>query len=462
MVRSIPRSLFWLAWALAVVWLSLIAAPRRVSGQETPTAVRTYFSPRRVAQAPVPVPVDAASFEATTSDPAPPVLSEPFSEQPAGPPFPTAIESPAAIGTAQAPHYWIVSSRCDVQHRRELHLDDGDLDVYQRTPDGQLSQTNLATLQSQLIPGIPVLMCVHGSFVTWEDECLESHAAYQWVRHACPELPIQVIFFTWPSHGMITGLLPTDVAIRGKQAEFNGFHVARLLNCVPESCPVSFIGHSLGCRVILSTLHLAGGGEVQGYAFPGAMTAHRYRAVFAAAAVDHHWMNPHDRYGCALPRAECIVNLRNRKDFALAFYPLHRPFAGRALARSGLTRRDTRKLGPLSDKLINVDVTEIEGHNHLWPGYFQSPEIAAAIAPVIYYPETNQPLGTPPVYEMPAAPPVEQMEYQQAPLPAVTPQPTLVAPEATEPTPPSNAAPVYNPPADDFNPITPLLAPSVP
>ena len=438
MVRTLPRTLYWAAFALAVLWLSLIAAPRRVSGQEFRANSRAFFSPRSA-------PVDVAYEE-----PAPPAFTSP----------PAAL--PAVLGTAQAPQYWIVSSRCDVQHKRHLHLDDGELDVYQRTPDGQLSQTNMASLQSQIIPGVPVLLCIHGYYVTWQDECHESHQAYQWIRNACPQLPLQVIFFTWPSDGLITGLLPADIAIRSKQAEFNGFHTARLLNCVPESCPVSFIGHSLGCRTILSTLHLAGGGEVQGMTYPGSLTSHRYRAVFVAAALDHYWLNPRDRYGCALPRTECIVNLQNRKDLPLAFYPLLRPFAGRALARSGLTRRDTRKLGSQSSKFVNLDVTETQGHNHLWPGYFLCPEIAAAIAPVIYYPGVAQYVETP-AYEMPSGPAVE---------PQHAPQPTPLSPTQFELETPN--APPYNPPSDDFLrsdpsatsedtvPAPPRLVPNVP
>jgi len=426
MVRSIPRSLVWLALALATAWLSLIAAPRRVTGQDTSVGRRSYFSSM---QAPV---------ELSPEEPAPPAFVEP------------PLESVGVIGTAQAPNYWIVSSRCDIQHRRHLHLDDGDLDVFQRTPDGQLHRANLGSLQACMIPGVPALVSIHGSFVSWQDECYESYQAYQWIRNACPELPLQVIFFTWPSEGLITGLLPADVAIKGKQAEFNGFHLARMLNCVPESCPVSFIGHSFGCRVILSTLHLAGGGDVQGMNYPGGMTAHRYRAVFAAAAVDHNWLNPGERYGCALPRTECILNLRNRRDFPLAFYPLHRPFAGRALARSGLTRRDTRKLGVESEKVINLDVTHIQGHNHLWPGYFQSSEIAAAIAPVIYFPESNAPMRTP-VSGIPSAPRAEPVEE------------SVVAPVPTDYAPSENDAPTYNPPVDDFStPTAPQLVPNVP
>ncbi len=440
MVRSIPRPLFWLAFALAVLWLSLITAPRRVSGQDFSLPSRSYFSPK------------SAPIDVTFEDPAPPAFTEP--------PAPLLQAAPPAVlGTAESPNYWIVSSRSDVQHRRHLHLDDGELDVYQRTPDGQLSQTNVALLQSQIVPGVPVLIIIHGVFVRWEDECRESLQSYQWIRNACPNLPIQVIFFTWPSDGMITGLLPFDVALRSKQAEFNGIHVARLISGTPESCPVSFIGHSLGCRTILSTLHLAGGGEVQGLSCPGGLGANRrFRAVFAAAAVDHNWLNPRDRYGCALPRTECIVNLRNRRDMPLAFYPLYRPFAGRAIARSGLTRRDTRLLGAQSAKFVNLDVTQTQGHNHLWPGYFLEPEIAAAIAPVIYYPGVAQYADTPPS-ELSTAP---QTERRLAPPPESL-NPTEFAPEFA---PEENNAPPYNPPVDDFlrseTPAPPRLVPSVP
>lgn len=442
MVRSISHPLFWLAFAVVTAGLSLIAAPRRVSGQEFRSSTRAYDTPAAV-------PVDV-----TYEEPAPPAFSQPPVLPPSG-----------IVGTAEAPHYWIVSSRCAVQHRRHIPLDDGELDVYQRTPDGQLSQANIATLQSQIIPGIPVLMCIHGTFVSWEDECVESHQAYQWIRNACPHLPLQVLFFTWPSDGPITGLLPADVAIRSRQSEFNGFHAARVLNGIPASCPVSFIGHSFGCRVILSTLHLAGGGAVQGMTYPGPMTSHRYRVVFAAAAVDHHWLNPGERYDCALPRTECLVNLQNRQDLPLMFYPLSRPFAGRALARSGLTRRDTRKLGSASEKVINLDVTDLQGHNHLWPGYFQCPEIAAAIAPVIYYPGVVQYQATP-TSELPPAPPDEPAEQQFVPPPAPLTQ--------TEYVPSDEDAPLYHPPADDFSrrglpaidedavPAPPRLVPEVP
>ena len=59
------------------------------------------------------------------------------------------------------------------------------------------------------------------------------------------------------------------------------------------------------------------------------------------------------------------------------------------------------------------DVSEIDGHNHLWPGYFQSTEIMSAIAPVLYYPGTAQfvagPAASEPVYAptQPTSTPIE-------------------------------------------------------
>ncbi len=436
MVRTFYQSLLWIAWGLTVLWFSVGFAPRSVRGQETPVPVFSFE--------------EAVSFDVPMAVPAGSSLDE-FEAEPAPPTFiPQDIQSAPTIGTANAPHYWIVSSRCDVQHKREAHINDGVLDVYQRTPDGALQATDMGALSAQIVPGIPVLICVHGVFVTWNDECVESHAAYQWIRNACPQLPLQVIFFTWPSDGRITGILPTDVAIRGRQSEFNSFHLAKVIESLPESCPVSFLGHSLGCRTILSTIHLAGGGEIQGMTYPGSMGANRrYRAVLTAAALDHHWMNPKDRYGCAVARSECVVILRSRKDLALVTYPFHRLFAGRALSHSGLTRRDERKLGSLGQKVIEIDVTEYEGYNHLWPGYFTVPEIAAQIAPYLYYPGTAQfttPIGDdmPPVEPLPSEPSAAPT-LPEAPVP--TPVPTAPEPVTPEPVTPE---PEATPPEDDF------------
>jgi esterase/lipase superfamily enzyme len=244
--------------------------------------------------------------------------------------------------------------------------------------------SNLAALSSQLVPGVPVCIFVHGSFVQWESQCREAHSLYVRMRSAS-SAPLQMIFFTWPSDGPYTYLFPIDAAVRARQADFNGFHLAYLLSQIPESCPVSLIGHSHGTRVVLATMHMAGGGTVEGFGFPYAMGARRYRVILAAAAMDHNWLNPGQPFGCALNRVECLLNLRNRHDVPLAFQPLSRPFAHRALARAGFTSHDTSRLGYNAAKIRECDVTHLIGHAHLWPEYYKQGGIIAAMLPYVYF-----------------------------------------------------------------------------
>jgi hypothetical protein len=304
------------------------------------------------------------------------------------PAVPSADEESAIpfVGDACHPNYWIVSSRCSIQNMRRICREPWGLDVHQRTPDGQLHRSDMPSLSSQLVPGVPVGIFVHGSFVKWENQCREAHQAYVRLRSAAPDRPVQMIFFTWPSDGPYTYLPTIDVAVRGRQAEFNGFHLAWLISQIPESSPVCLMAHSHGARAVFSAMHLAAGGTVQDHVFPYSMgTGRRYRIVLAAAALDHHWLRPGKRYDRALHCVECVLNFRNRHDLALTAYSLHRPFVRRAIGKSGLTSRDVRKIGWNSAKVQEYDVTHLLGRSHLWPEYYNQPAITGAIVPYLYF-----------------------------------------------------------------------------
>jgi len=244
------------------------------------------------------------------------------------------LYSPDSTSVCSAPcneDYWIVSSRCAVQDIRQVCSGRWGLDVFHRTADGKLHRSTMNELSSSLIPSMPVCIYSHGMFVSWESQYQDAHYAAQLVRRARPNQPLQMIFFTWPSDGPYTGILPADITVRGRRAEFNGFHMAHLISQVPESCPLSLVGHSQGARLMLSTTHLLGGGQVLGHRFPYHVGRRHIRVVVAAAAFDHHWLNRGERYGCALNPVECMLNLRNQCDVPLRLYPFTRPFARRAL-----------------------------------------------------------------------------------------------------------------------------------
>ncbi len=279
--------------------------------------------------------------------------------------------------------YWLVSTRRSAQTIHDKSRGPWHLDIIQAHKSGTSNSSNLNQLSAQLTPGVPVCIFTHGSFVTWKSQAQQACNAYQKIRWASRNAPLQMIFFTWPSDGPYTHIPQVDVSVRGKRAEFNGFHLATLLSRIPESCPVTLIGHSHGARVALAATQLGAGGSVQGHSFTRSIGRRRMRLILAAGALDHNWLNPGQRYGLALNRVECLLNLKNQNDLPLAFYPLHRPFARRAVARSGLTSRDTAALGPNAAKIRQVDITNRLGNAHNWPNYYDDPQILATIVPYL-------------------------------------------------------------------------------
>ena len=317
-------------------------------------------------------------------------------------PQPKVAEPPSAVLQAPialpanglAAKYWIVSSRCCRQTHDKCGLSCRFV-CHAVTEDCQCVPVCFEQLVGGQIPGAPTCVMVHGSFTRMQDVWEDSESTYGWLRGACPQTPLNFIYFTWPSEGPFafvphnafsTPIPCVDFGILGRRAELNGFYLADLIGSLPGATNVSLLGHSLGARTIASSLHLLGGGTVHGQSrWNPADCGHRIRVVLAAAAIEHDWLNPGDRYGCALNRAECLLNLRNECDFALALYPLRRPFSSRALARSGFTSKDQRKLGDRLMQVSELDVTSIIGKRHSWPNYCRQPGIAAAVSPYIYF-----------------------------------------------------------------------------
>jgi hypothetical protein len=297
--------------------------------------------------------------------------------------------------------YWTVNSYCAAQHRMECAC--GPLLYQQRTRDGWVPGTP-AAFQAHFVPGVPVVVFVHGSFVDWQTHIAYAEATYKWIRKAACGRPLDVIFYAWPSGGPYTHLICVDATVRGVQAEFNAFHLANVLTLIPNESPVCLVGHSHGARMVLATLQLAAGGVVEDHVFTGGSRCpRRLRAVLAAAAVDHDWLDPGERYDRALCRGD-VVNLWNRGDFPLHFYPLARPFARPALGSTGFTSGDRAELGPLGWRAVDVDVSQLVTAEHIWPIYLNSEALAAIVAWYALFDDERaagiQPAAVPPLAPM--------------------------------------------------------------
>ena len=298
--------------------------------------------------------------------------------------IPDPITSPPSV----PPGYWVVDSYASPQ--------DFDTSAPTFCPTvtrydqcAGFRRTNIVELTQTIQPGIPVCIFCHGSFVSWDDVLKESSETWKWLHEACSNQQIQMIYFSWPSdRPVFSPIIQFDVNRLGRRAGRNGVYMASLIQQIPSECPVCLIGHSHGTRVITSSLHLLGGGAVEDYVLKsGPYPQHRLRAVFAASAMDHNWMNPGYRYDRALCSVECMLNLRNSCDPALFIYPLRRPFSGGALGYTGVTQRDRKRMGYCGNKIQELNLTEAIGPRHYWPSYLRQDWLAPAIRNYLFLDE---------------------------------------------------------------------------
>jgi hypothetical protein len=297
---------------------------------------------------------------------------------------PSAIAPTVPCSTCGPDGYWIVSSwKC---RQTAPHGCCGDLEFYHRDNCGPTQLLNRDAFHASLAPGTPVCVVVHGSFTNWKGLCDDCGPVYRWLRSAAPTRPLAVVFFTWPSSGPITYEPHIDVAILGMRASFNSIYLGDLIARIPSGHPICIIGHSHGARMTAAALHLLAGGDVDDTRLSYLPPAdQRIRSVLIAAALDHQWLDPGQRFGLALCRTECLLYMRNDHDIVLTFYPLRRVFSRRALGEKGLSGRDRDRLGYLNAKVVQLDVTRVIQSGHMWNHYYTHPELAAAIEPYVYF-----------------------------------------------------------------------------
>lgn len=297
---------------------------------------------------------------------------------------------PAIPPTPVASRFWVVSTR----DGREVEggLAPAEFRVWRGSSRGLGGECRLDDLVAGLAPRAPLAVMVHGSFVEWKSVARDAFPTFCWLQGSSPTTPLNVILFSWPSDDTPQMNLAADVNLLGRRAGLQGMYLADLLSRIPREHPVCLIGHSHGGRVVVAALHVLGGGEVEGWRFAGGRFGnHRIRAVLAAAAFDHHWLNPGEPYDRAPARAERIVNLVNQEDLPLVIYPLRSPALSQAVARTGFTQDDRRVIGPTSSRLLDLDVTDLIQTRHTWANYYRQPEIAALIRPHVFFDGTDDP-----------------------------------------------------------------------
>jgi len=295
-------------------------------------------------------------------------------------------ENTNCAGSACGACYWIVSTRPSPQSF-VLQRPKFCPRVTRICSCGSVRPGRLAELKDSLIPGLPVCIKVHGSFVSPTDVEAEAQMTHRWLSRVSPGQPLQLIHFAWPSSYPLLPTIKCDSTYLGRRAARNGWYLAEFLQNIPADTPICLIGHSHGCRLIASALHLMAGGRVQGHVHPWSRAAgRRIRVVFAASAMRHDWLNPGEKYGRAMQSTESLLNLRNRHDAALMLYPLRHPFSGHSMATMGINSGDRSRLGRQTRRVFQCDVTHLIGYRHMWPGYVAHPQLAWTIRNYVFFP----------------------------------------------------------------------------
>lgn len=292
----------------------------------------------------------------------------------------------ATLARAAVPPHWIVSTH-DCDQRTDGWCDRDCPRTFVRQPGGEPREVPRGTFETSLRPGAPVVVFVHGSFLKWEDSLERARTTFTWLEEQRKGgVQPHYVGFSWPSHS-VTGVLPgVDVNILGRRAQLNGYYLARFVNGLPAGTPVTFVGHSHGTRVAAGALHVLGGGTLWRHGIPrDQLRGHRVRTVFAAAAMDHHWMNPGERYQNAWFVVDGLVHLKNPRDVALDLYPLRKPFSKRALGQVGFNAAQLNTLGRYAAGVIELDVSQLLGKSHAMAAYQEKTELSRYLAPYVFH-----------------------------------------------------------------------------
>lgn len=299
---------------------------------------------------------------------------------------PPGLPIAAGVGCQACPAWdcWIVSSRECTD--KDARCGNTCLQFAYFHSERQAVRLDQQSFIQALDPTRPVCIYVHGGYYKFGDVIHEAKQIQNWINMGGPQPAPQLICFTWPSDTKIP-VPPVDVIVLGHQSAVHGVFLADFVNRLPPQQAVALLGHSFGARCTASALHVLAGGVIQeGHvAEYGPIVPRRLRAVMLAPAIDHHWLNPGQRYGLATVGAEKILVMKNKLDLLLSIYPLRRPFSQPALGYGGLYNCDRRQLQCLACKIDEYDVGKQAGFRHNTDGFYDSPELSRVMAPYLSF-----------------------------------------------------------------------------
>lgn len=215
------------------------------------------------------------------------------------------------------------------------------------------------------------LFYVHGNRYAPHHAVKHGRLVRERLRECGGAAPMRFVIWSWPSE-RIPGLIH-DCRAKAERCDLEGYYLGTVLSHLPPDARISLVGFSFGTRIISGSLHVLGGGALQGRALPRECVTPRLpvRAAMLAPACHNTWFLPGDFHEQALGQVDRLLVLYNSRDPILRRYRLLSPATSpQALGYTGLVGVD--RLGPLEDRVEQWDMAGAVGPTHNEVRYFSS------------------------------------------------------------------------------------------
>jgi hypothetical protein len=234
-------------------------------------------------------------------------------------------------------------------------------------------------------PTAVVCIFIHGNRMEDADCRRAAWATYYSLVQCAPEQSLRFIAWSWPSE-QIDHRPIEDVRTKAVRSGTDAHYVARFVDRMQCGSQLCIIGYSYGARIATASLHLLGGGTIDGEGMCQrmCMTPNQANVVLEAAAMDSDWLLPGHTHGLALSQTNRLLLMVNECDPILKRY--HFVYCGRnnaqALGFTGLAC--PHLLGDEQNKLFSLCVNNAVGKTHDWQRYVCASSIQSQILPYVF------------------------------------------------------------------------------
>jgi hypothetical protein len=288
----------------------------------------------------------------------------------AAPPIasPAARSEPLPIKPGES-QLWLISTR--TLPGPGVNACNGSWEVYYFPQGGGAMASSLEEFLASGDPRLITVVFVHGNDTEAAASVAEGAQLCRVLSTGCGR-PLRFVIWSWPSQHQESHLL-TDLRLKLARTDVEPFYLAEVLQALPPDAPLCLIGFSFGCRITAGTLHLLGGGSLDGHALATAAPSRQspIRAMLLAAALGSDTLLPQGKYGRAMSQTDQMLITVNRRDRVLHYFPLLRADRAVAVGLTGLVGM----LEGVGSQISPFNVSSYLRHHHAFRKYLEVPEI---------------------------------------------------------------------------------------